>query len=751
MDIASGSRLLIRRLHGIMAGPGTAEERLNRIVGEIAKNMVAEVCSVYFMAGDGVLELFATEGLKREAVHKSRLKVGEGLVGHIAETGMPLNLPEATEHPKFVYLPETGEERYHSLMGVPIIRAGEVVGVLVVQNQTPRHYDNEEIEALQTVAMVLAELLDALESVDSIDGEDGRDNASVTLQGQNLVQGLGAGAAFFHEPKLEITHHLAEDTAAERTRLESGLEKLRRDLDRTMAASDIAVVGEYREILDTYRMFADDRGWQRRIREAIDTGFTAEAAVERIQQDIRTQMARTEDEYLRERLSDLEDLSNRLIRTLLGFSGREAHHNLVEDVIVVARNMGPAELLDYDRSHLKGIVLEEGSPTSHVTIVARGLGIPMLGRVGGILSGAREGDRVIVDAEAGRAILRPGEDIRETYEESLSVRAALLKEYEAERELPTVTRDGVKIALLMNAGLLIDLPNLAATGAAGIGLFRTEFQFMVSATLPRIPAQTRLYQRVMNECRGKPVVFRTLDIGGDKRVPYLTHEDEENPALGWRAIRLALGRPALLRYQLRALLKASAGETLRLMFPMIAEVAEFIAAKRFVEAEKERMVKLGEEGPSEILVGAMFEVPALAWQIERLLDVADFISIGTNDLMQFLFASDRSNPRLTDRYDLISPPVLNLISTVVAAAGRKSVPVTLCGELGKGPIEALAFLGVGLTSLSLTPTAIGPVRRVVRNVDVGELQAWLTPILDSGKHSIRDDLKAYAKERDIPV
>lgn len=752
MNMTSRPRLLLRRLHKVMAGPGSGQERLDNVVAEIGRNMVAEVCSVYLVRAGHRLELFATEGLNPEAVHQASLKVGEGLVGLIAKNGAPLNLPEASAHPKFVYLPETGEEIYHSLMGVPIIRNGAVAGVLVVQNKAQRHYTEEEGEALQTVAMVLAELLGSDELIDPRELTGGDDPyAPVVLPAQPLAEGIAASVAVLHEPKIEIERLVAEDIDDENQRLETAVVHMREQLDHLMAASDMSGTGEHREVLETFMMFAYDQGWQTRIIEAIESGLTAEAAVERIQQDMRARMSSTEDPYLRERLSDLDDLSNRLIRTLLVLSGVEEHHQLSEPSIILARTMGPAELLDYDRTFLKGIVLEEGSPTAHVTIIARALGIPMVGQAAGATALVEEGERVIVDAEAGRVCIRPGEDVDTAYSESIAVREALAAKYAEQRDLPSVTSDGVEIDLMMNAGLIVDLANLDASNADGIGLFRTEFQFMVSATLPRMKAQTELYAQVLDAAGDRPVIFRTLDVGSDKRVPFLPRIEEENPAMGWRALRLALGRPALLRYQVRALLTAAAGRSLNIMFPLIAEVSEFSEAHAVVDQEVARMEKLGKPLPASIRVGSMFEVPALYWQMDDLLEKVDFLSIGTNDLMQFLFAADRSSPQLVERYELLSVTALSFLSHVVGACDEKDVPVSVCGELVGHPLEAMAMLGLGVRSLSVSAPSVGPVKRMLRRLNVGDLRIFMASLLSGTQGSVKSLLKAYADKHDIPV
>ncbi|MFQ5346998.1 MAG: phosphoenolpyruvate--protein phosphotransferase [Rhodothalassiaceae bacterium] len=733
-----------------MAGPGTAQERLDQVVRVIAQNMVAEVCSVYLARAGEILELFASEGLKPTAIHKTRLRFGEGLVGLVAVRGLPLSLEEASSHPQFVYRPETGEELYHSFLGVPIIRHNRVLGVLVVQNVRPREYTAEEEEALQTVAMVLAELVGSGELVDPSEiGEGGgpRDQP-LTLHGLKMADGVAAGEAIIHEGRVEVTRFVADDVETEKGRLIAAFEAMRAQLDRMISLPEIGTAGEHREILETFKMFAYDRGWQDRIFEAIESGLTAEAAVERVQQQNHRRMLATDDPYLRERLSDLDDLSNRLLRTL---AGRRDGQDLSEDAIIVARNMGPAELLDYDRRFLKGVVLEEGSPTSHASILARAMGIPLVGHCRGARQQVEPGDSVIVDGDSGQVIVRPSPDIAEVYGQTIADRAALEEAYRAERDLPPVTVDGVRIELYMNAGLLADLAQLDATGADGIGLFRTEFQFMVSATLPRLEAQRELYTQVLEAAGDRPVVFRTLDIGGDKAVPFLPLDAEENPAMGWRAIRIALDRPVLLRYQVRALIAAATGRPLYIMFPMITEVSEFRAARAIVQKEWERAERLGTAMPSALHVGAMLEVPSLAWELAALLEEADFLSIGTNDLLQFFFASDRSSARLADRYDVLSPSVLNFIDRVVGACNRARVPVSLCGEMGGRPLEAMALIGLGLRRLSISPTGIGPLRRTIRHLDSARLATLVRESLADADRSLRATLRNYARDHGIPV
>ena len=663
-ETVPSSRLVLRRLRDVMAGQGTAQERLSTIVRIIAADMVAEVCSCYIMRAGEVLELFATEGLRPEAVHRTRLRVGEGLVGVVAASARPLALADAQSHPDYAYRPETGEEIYHSLMGVPILRSGRVLGVLVVQNRTRRHYDEDEVEALQTIAMVLAELVASGELVNPLERQQpaGIGQLPLRIEGVRLNAGLALGQAVLHEPQLVIRHVVAEDAAAELDRLRHAVDSMHGAIDALLEASDVATDGEHRDILESYRMFAADLGWLQRITEAVESGLTAEAAVQKVQGDMRLRMNQATDPYLRERLADLEDLTNRLQRHLAGAAARSSDSELPEEFILIARNMGPAELLDYDRKRLKGLVLEEGSPNAHVAVIARALDIPVVGRVKDVLSRVEPGDIVVVNGDEAAVVLRPNEDVIQAVDNRIEVRLGQRQQYEALRDLPAESKDGTRVELMLNGGLFIDLPYLDETGAAGIGLFRTELQFMLRETFPTVPQQASLYCRVLDQAGGRPVTFRTLDIGGDKVLPYMDDASaDENPAMGWRAIRISLDRPAMLRQQLRALIRASAGRSLRVMFPMVADVAEFETAREILQLELDRQRKAGEILPEEVAVGLMLEVPALIWQLPALAGRADFISVGTNDLVQFLFAADRGNPRLAGRYDPLSPAVLRVL------------------------------------------------------------------------------------------
>src|SRR5246500_4346399 len=751
---SGGPRVLLRRLRETMAEQVSAQERLDKIVVLIAANMVAEVCSTYVLRIDNTLELYATEGLNRDAVHRTVLSAHEGLVGLVASEATPLNLSDAQSHPAFSFRPETGEEIYHSFLGVPILRAGNTLGVLVVQNRAKRTYVEEEVEALQTTAMVVAEMIASGERAALAQpGAEPAARHSIHKTGSILSDGIALGHVVLHEPRVVVNNYIAEDLPKEIRRLDAALTKLRADLDRMLERGDVAEGGEHRDVLEAYRMFANDHGWSHRLHEAVATGLTAEAAVERVQSDTRARMLRSTDPYLRDRLHDLEDLGHRLMRQLVGQDHAPSREQLPDNAIVIARAMGPAALLDYDRKRLRGLVLEEGTANSHVSIVARALGIPAVGEIPNAPGIADPGDAIIVDGTSGDIYVRPSQEIESAYAERVRFRARRQAQYQALREKPCVTKDGQTVELMINAGLAIDLPHIDETGSAGIGLFRTELQFMVSPSLPRSSDQLTLYRTVLDAAGTKPVTFRTLDIGGDKALPYMESVIEENPALGWRAIRLGLDRPGLLRGQIRALLRAGrGGRALRIMFPMISEVAEFDQAKAIVERELTYLRQHGHALPERIDIGTMVEVPALLYQFDELLRKVDFVSVGSNDLFQFLFAVDRGNAKVSDRFDTLSAPILRVLREIVSKAKAAKKSASLCGEMASKPIGALALIALGYRSLSLSPTALGPVKAMIIELDARRAEAMMSQLLETpaGSVSIRQKLTEFAEAEGLP-
>ena len=731
----SDSRKLLLRLREILAAPGGGQDRLDRITHHIADSMRTQVCSIYLFRDSETLELCSTEGLKPESVHRTRLRLGEGLVGRVARYGRPINTADAPSEPGFRYMPETGEEVFSSFLGVPIQRVGEKVGVLVVQSRDARLFSEDEVYGLEVVAMVLAEMAELGAFVGTqTDSMPLRHRFPVLFRGGTGQEGAAEGRVWLHEPRVVVTNPVAEDPQKEKARLGEAVAMLRVTVDSLLAGNQMGP-GESTEVLETYRMFAHSRSWLRRMEEAIDLGLSAEAAVEKEQSQARARLESAADPYLRDRLHDLDDLSNRLLRILTG-QGRDTGAEMPENPILVARNIGPAELLDYGRK-LRGVVLEEGSVGSHAAIVARALSIPLVIHADRITSEALNGDQILVDGDMGVVHLRPEESIVGAFRDKVAMQAEAQQRYAGLRDLPATAGCGTTIQLYMNAGLMADLPSLESSGAEGVGLFRTELQFLARTRVPRRGELAALYTRVLDSAQGKPVMFRTLDIGSDKVLPYMKPQDEPNPAMGWRAIRVGLDKRGVLRMQLQALIRASAGRPLHVMFPFITEMGEFEEAHRLLMEQVAREQRLGHPMPTDVRVGAMLETPSLAFAPKKFFEMCDFISVGGNDLKQFFFAADRENERVRRRYDSLNTTFISLLEQILLRCNEARVPVSFCGEDAGRPIEAVTFAALGFRRLSMRPASIGPVKHLIRRVDLNELRGVIDEAREQGETNLR--------------
>ncbi len=728
------SRKLLGRLREALASDSEGQARLNKVVDLIANSMRAEVCSIYLFRDDETLELCATQGLEQDSVHQTRMRLGEGLVGRTAKSGTVINTADAPAEKGFRYMPETGEERFSSFCGVPIQRLGESLGVLVVQTKTERELTLDEVYALEIVAMVIAEMTELGAFVGEGAALSARHQQPVMLKGSVAQEGASEGKVFLHEPRVVVTNPIADDPAKEHDRLHVAIEELRKSVDNMLTGAR-SVDPEQVQVLEAYRMFANSPGWMRRMKADVENGLSAEAAVEKEQSLARTRLSKSGDPYLRERLHDLDDLSNRLLRILTG-QGADARADMPDNPILVARNIGPGELLEYGKA-LKGIVLEEGSVGSHATIVARAWAIPLVINAKGVTAEALNGDTILVDGEQGIAHLRPDETVHAAFRDKLAMQTRAQERYASIRDLPAETKCGARISLQMNAGLIADLPSLAGSGAEGVGLFRTELQFLIRNQMPRRAELSALYSRVLNAAGGKRVAFRTLDIGSDKVLPYMKPNDEPNPAMGWRAIRVGLDKPGVLRMQLQALLRAADGQPLAVMFPFITQMREFQAAKAEMAKAVARETKLGHPLPSEMEIGAMLETPSLAFAPDAFFEEVDFISIGGNDLKQFFFAADRENERVRRRYDTLDVSFLSFIEQVIKRCADSKTPVSFCGEDAGRPVEALCFAALGLRSLSMRPASIGPVKHLLRRVDLTEVKAVMDKAIANGDQSVR--------------
>ncbi|MFD1883257.1 phosphoenolpyruvate--protein phosphotransferase [Paracoccus pacificus] len=732
----SESRKLLRRLRDTLAAPGGGQDRLDSITHQIADSMGTQVCSIYLFRDPATLELCATEGLRAESVHKTRLRLGEGLVGRVARTGRHVNTADAPSEPGFRFMPETGEEVFPSFLGVPIQRVGEKLGVLVVQSRDSRLFTEDEVYGLEVVAMVLAEMAELGAFLGgSEDSLPPAHRFPTMFRGATGQEGAAEGRVWLHDPRVVISNPVGDDPKREKKRLIEGVNTLRQTVDALLADADMGGEGDHAQVFESYRMFAHSRGWLRRMEEDIDLGLSAEAAVEKEQSVARARLENASDPYLRDRLHDLDDLSNRLLRILTG-QGSDTGAELPENPILIARNIGPAELLEYGRK-LRGVVLEEGSVGSHAAIVARSLAIPLVIHATRITTEALNGDPILVDGDMGLVHLRPEEPVAAAFRDKIAMQAEALKRYADLRELPATARCGTRINLMMNAGLMADLPSLVGSGAEGVGLFRTELQFLIRSHVPRRGELASIYARVLDSANGLPVIFRTLDIGSDKVLPYMKPQDEPNPAMGWRAIRVGLDKRGVLRMQLQAFIRAAAGRPLHVMFPFIAEMSEFEEARRALLLEMAREQRLGHEMPSDIRVGAMLETPSLAFAPRKFFEMCDFISIGGNDLKQFFFAADRENERVRRRYDTLDTSFLSLIEQIVNRCAEADTPLSFCGEDAGRPIEALTLAALGLRRLSMRPASIGPVKHLIRRTDLGQLRQVIDEARSAGATNLR--------------
>lgn len=727
-----------------MSEDAGGQTRLDLITQLIAEEMHTEVCSIYLFRDEDTLELCASQGLNPEAVHQTRMRLGEGLVGRVAQRGQNINTDNAPATRGFRYMPETGEEAYTSFLGVPVQRLGETLGVMVVQSKEARNFSAEEVDAVEVVAMVIAEMAELGAFVGEGAAMSARHQQPVMFNGGIAQEGAAEGHVWLHEPRVVVANPIAEDPHREMERLNHAVDELRVGVDRMLST---AAKGdkEQLEVLEAYRMFANSKGWMRRMEEDITLGLSAEAAVEKEQSTARARMLKVTDPYLRDRLHDLDDLSNRLLRILTG-QGQETGAEMPENPVLVARNIGPAELLDYGRK-LKGIVLEEGSVGSHATIVARALAIPLIVHADRITNEALNGDPILVDGDQGVAHLRPDDTIITAFHDKMAMRAKAQERYASIRDLPAETECGVRIALHMNAGLMADLPSLISSGAEGVGLFRTELQFLTRNNMPKRSELSQIYARVMDAAKGKNVVFRTLDIGSDKVLPYMTSTDEPNPAMGWRAVRVALDKPGVMRMQLQALIRGAAGRSLTVMFPFIAQREEFTRARAEVEKALERERVLGHPLPEILKVGAMLETPSLAFAPDSLYAEVDFLSIGGNDLKQFFFAADRENELVRRRYDTLNVSFLTFIESIVDRCTALGTPVSFCGEDAGRPIEAACLAAIGMRTLSMRPASIGPVKSILRRTDLNSLRAVIHQARAEGHQSVRSAVMEHLRAK----
>ena len=725
--------------------------RFDKVTAMLAHKMEADAAACYLVIDDNYLELFASYAFNPKLTNAISLKVGEGIIGGIAQSKCTTTVENIWQHPDFLYRAEADEEKYKSFLGAPLIRWGRAIGVLCLYKKELYEFKKAEVEALETLAMAFAEWVgsDEMRAYKNAFIKQRGQTTRDKVKGISLSRGFGVGPAVVHRRRQNVTKIFAEDKQAELERLAKAHSEMNHDLDEKFNSSKLGI-GEHADILDTYRMFAKDKGWYNKIAGHVEGGLTAEAAVERAFEDMWNRLSGTQDVYLKERLHDLRDVADRLL-AYLGGDNTDIKAADLPEIVIVAQTMGPADLMDYDYHKIKALILEDGTPTMHVAIVAKALGIPVVSKIKGIYKEIKSGEVLAVNGDEGIVYLQPSAKVLADFKIKIAERERQIAQMAELKKLPSKTLDKQRINMYINVGLDFDLEYIESTNCDGIGLYRTEIPFMAAEKMPDVEHQFAYYRKLMDKAENKKVVFRSLDVGSDKLLPYWTYSGEENPAIGWRSIRITLDRRAILRQQMRAFIRAAAGKELNVMFPMIANLAEFRDAKETLMLELDKEKRRSENVPSKVNVGLMIEVPSVVFQLDAILLEADFISVGTNDLAQFVFACDRTNNRLSERYDVLSVPFLRVMQEIITKANDAKVLCSVCGEMASNPIEAMVLIGLGYRNLSISGASFGKVKRMIRSANTKDLADYIQTLLDFNQRTLRPQLIAYANDHGIEI
>ncbi len=722
---------MLQTLHSIVQEVNAArglDHALNIIVKRVAESTQVDVCSVYLVDPETQeYVLMATRGLNPDSVGRVRLRMDEGLVGLVGERKEPLNLENAEAHPRFRYFPETGEERFHSFLGAPIIHFRRLLGVLVVQQTARRRFGEEEVAFIVTMAAQLAGAIahgEATGGTTLLAGQ-GAPLGKRALVGVPGAPGVAMGRAMVaYSPAdlFAVPDRPVKDVDKEVALFHTALDDVKQEVRDMADRLADAVPSDEHSLFDVYLKMLDSEslvhGTIQRIREG---NWASGALRESIAQHVSV-FDEMEDPYLRERAGDIRDIGRRILMRLQLDSGDQ--RTVPKGTVLVGEEISASQLAEIPTDHLVGVVTTRGSGNSHVAILARALNIPAVMGVAELPVGRLDGKEIIVDGYAGRIHVEPGREAKREYRRLLKEDAELSRELQGLRELPAETPCGYRMGLYANTGLMADITSSLASGCDGIGLHRTEFPFMVRERFPGEDEQTLVYRQVLEPFIPRKVVLRTLDVGGDKPLPYFPVR-EENPFLGWRGIRLTLDHPEIFLTQLRAMLRANAGcGNLRVMFPMISRVGEVDEAVALLERARDELMEEGVdvEMPE---VGVMVEVPSAVYLAHRLAEKVDFLSIGSNDLTQYLLAVDRNNARVADIYDELHPAVLSAMDHVVRAATPHGRPVTVCGAMAGDPAAAILLLGMGVQGLSMSVSSLLRVKWVIRSFTRDDARALL--------------------------
>ena len=738
MNAATKAMAILQKIQHDISENAETSVKLEHAMKLIAQGFEADAVACYITVDDTYLELFCKYGIDGE--YKGNIRYGETITGEIAQQRRSISKTDDKAAP------------FKSALGAPMLRWNKTAGVILVINKDARQYTEEETSMLETIAMFLTTFF-STEEISTYKKKLIKSrglNLKDRLKGTVLNKGFGVGCAVVHQRRQALVKIFSEDKNVELARLEDAKTRMNKSLDEKFNSTRLGI-GEHTDILETYRMFAKDKGWYKKIADNIEIGLTAEAAVERAYEDMWNRLSSSTDSYLRERLLDLRDVADRLRLFLSGDDETLNKQNSSEDIIIVAQTMGPADLMDYDHTKIRGLIIEDGTPTMHVAIVAKALNIPVIAKIRGIFKDVKDGELLGIDGQEGYVYINPADDIREKFKSRQKDMAIVLEQLSKLKRFPNKTLDGFKIKLNINIGLDFDMDYLESTKCDGIGLYRTEIPFMSSDKMPDVEKQISFYKKLIDKAGNKSVIFRSLDVGSDKLLPYWQGMNEDNPAIGWRSIRITLDRRAILRKQMKAFIVSTAGKELNVMFPMIASLDEFLDAKETLMLELEKEKRNGQKVPTDVKVGLMIEVPSVIFQLDEILKHADFVSVGTNDLAQFIFACDRGNPRITDRYDVLSAPFLRVLREIVKKADKAGVPCSVCGEMASNPIEAMVLIGLGYRRLSVAGSAYSNIKNMVRTLRVQDIADYVQVLLKSPKRTLRPQLLSYAVDHAIAI
>jgi phosphotransferase system enzyme I (PtsP) len=718
------------------------DSALHRMVEQIKETMKTDCCSIYL--ADHLKQHFllvASDGLAERSLGQTTIGFTEGLVGLVGQREEPLNIANAQNHPQFLHAPEVEEDEFNAFLGTPIIHQRKVLGILSIQQKQARYFNENEEAFLVTLSAQLAASLANAEANIVITEDDANSHCKKALHGVAGSSGVTMGEMFVVYPAVSLTTVLLQRTVAPEQQLqffEEAVTKTLTDLDFMTSKLEGVIADNFLDIFDMYKQLLDNANISKEVSEKIISGWTAESALKQIIDGYVNQFEALDDNYLRERASDIRDLGNRLLLNLKKLSINELE--LPKEFILVAEEVTASMLAQYQHQGLKGVVSLQGSNNSHAAILARALGVPAIMSIDKVPLGQLHQKECIVDGYSGELFVQPNEALKREYQHLINEENLLADKVKRVEKLPAVTTDGYTIELQLNAGLSSGFEHSINSGTAGIGLYRTEIPFMNRSCFPSESEQTQLYRQVLGAFPNLPVTMRTLDVGGDKSLPYFPI-NEDNPFLGWRGIRITLDHPEIFLLQVRAMMRANVGqENLEIMLPMISSVLEVEEATRLInQAYYELSTELDFPNDEKLIrpkIGIMIEVPGIIYQLPELAKKVDFFSVGSNDLTQYLLAVDRNNARVSGLYDSYHPAVLRALNHIAEQSNHLSVPLSLCGELASEPAGALLLLAMGYDKLSMNAHNIAKIKWVIRHVDFHQVKMMLAHVLtlSTSKH-----------------